>query len=107
METRFNKEDLEFYLPNSFRGMSKQYILDAVFDDDLQKSWVPAVGDAIVGPTGNIFVISGAHLMHEDLGGHVIHLWRWHVLTRRVCIHDGDVLLHDEQRWEVDNVGGR
>lgn len=67
---KFDKEKLEFYLNNeSFKGLSKKYILDCIFNDDIQKKWRPNVGDVIVGETGNIFVISGVDYLHESLGG--------------------------------------
>lgn len=66
---KFIKEDLEFFLPDSFKGLSKDYILNAIFNKKIQNKWVPKVGDIIVGCTGNVFVISGKHDLHEDLGG--------------------------------------
>jgi hypothetical protein len=67
---KFNKEDLEFYLPDKlFKGLSKNYILEAIFNDDIQSKWNPQVGDIIVGCTGNIFVISGMDHLCEKLGG--------------------------------------
>ena len=67
---KFDKEKLEFYLNDKpFKGLSKNYILDCIFNDDIQKKWTPNVGDVIVGETGNIFVISGVDYLHESLGG--------------------------------------
>lgn len=66
---KFNKKSLKFYLPESFKGLSKKYILKCVFNKDLQNKWKPVIGDIIVGPTGNIFVISGKDSLHESLGG--------------------------------------
>ena len=67
---KFIKEDLEFYLPNKpFKGLSKEYILEAIFNDEIQKKWSPQVGDIIVGSTGNIFVISDSENLHESIGG--------------------------------------
>lgn len=67
----FNKEDLEFFLPNTWRGISKDYILDKVFDKEVQSGWIPTIGDIIVGCTGNIFIISGKHELIKELGGTV------------------------------------
>jgi hypothetical protein len=69
MIREFIKEDLEFYLPDSFKGLSKQYILDKIFNIKIQKNWKPSVGDVIVGFTGNVFVISGRHQFVPELGG--------------------------------------
>jgi hypothetical protein len=66
---KFNKKDLKFFLPNSFKSLSKKYILNCIFDEDIQKNWNPTTGDIIVGPTGNIFVISNVDKLHESLGG--------------------------------------
>lgn len=66
----FNKEDLEFHLNDKpFKGLSKKYIMEAIFNDAIQNKWQPQVGDIIVGCTGNIFVISGIDRLHEKLGG--------------------------------------
>ena len=66
----FNREDLEFYLNDKpFKGLSKDYIMEAIFNSDIQNNWQPQVGDIIVGCTGNIFVISGMDRLHESLGG--------------------------------------
>ena len=65
----FDIEDLEFFLPDSFKGMSKEYLLSCIFDEKIQKNWNPGLGDVIVGSTGNIFVISGSHNLVPELGG--------------------------------------
>lgn len=65
----FNEEDLEFFLPKSYKGLSKQYILDKIFNEAIQKNWNPKEGDIIVGSTGNVFVISATHNLTEELGG--------------------------------------
>lgn|SRR5574343_507544 len=64
-------KQLEFYLPNEFKGMTKQYILDCYFNDKIQNNWSPNIVDVIVGNTGNIFVISGHHRTTETLGGNI------------------------------------
>jgi len=58
---KFIKEDLQFNLPKSFKGLSQEYILYCIFNDAIQSKWKPQIGDVIVGHTGNIFVISGKH----------------------------------------------
>lgn len=70
----FNKEDLEFYLKDEpFKGLSKEYILETIFNEDIQKKWQPQIGDIIVGCTGNIFVISGMSALDEKLGGNLYY----------------------------------
>lgn len=65
----YDRETLEFFLPDEFKGLSKEYILDCIFNTEIQKNWVPGMGDIIVGPTGNIFVISEVDELHESIGG--------------------------------------
>ncbi len=66
----FEYNDIKYHLSSTlFKGLSKEYILECIFDNDIQNSWNPSVGDVIVGCTGNIFVISGMDNLHESLGG--------------------------------------
>ena len=65
----FDRKELEFSLPDSFKGLSKEYILDAIFNTKIQINWKPQEGDIIVGCTGNIFVISGESNLVPELGG--------------------------------------
>lgn len=69
MPDEFIKEDLEFFLPVSFKGLSKKYILENIFNSKIQDSWNPKIGDIIVGCTGNVFIISAEHKLLEKLGG--------------------------------------
>jgi len=89
MSSKFNKKDLEFYLPESFKGLSKSYILEKICDKKIQDSWIPKVGDIIVGRTGNIFVISGEHKLVEELGGTV------YFFGGGLCSRDGSSFLND------------
>lgn len=66
---KFEREDLEFFLPMSFKGLSKEYLLECIFDEEIQKKWKPGTGDIIVGCTGNIYVISVTEKLHESIGG--------------------------------------
>jgi len=66
---KFQKEDLEIFLPNTFKGLSKEYLIECIFNKKIQKNWKPTEGDIIIGPTGNIFVISGVDYLHESIGG--------------------------------------
>lgn len=65
----FKIENLKCYLPSSFKGLSFYYMLYCIFNKDIQKKWVPKLGDIIVGETGNIFVISNVDNLHESIGG--------------------------------------
>jgi len=65
----FELEYLSFFLPASFKGLSKEYIIKCIFDEEIQNNWNPGTGDVIVGPTGNVFVISNTEFLHETLGG--------------------------------------
>jgi len=69
MKDKFNKEILNTFLPDSFKSLSKEYLLTYIFDKKFQKKWIPSIGDIIVGCTGNIFVISNVEYLHESLGG--------------------------------------
>lgn len=66
---QFDRETLEFHLPKTFKLLRKEYILECIFNEEIQNKWNPSVGDLIVGCTGNIFVISVIDNLHETLGG--------------------------------------
>jgi CTP:phosphocholine cytidylyltransferase-like protein len=68
-KTEFIYEDIDFYLKDSFKGLSKKYMLECIFNEDIQKNWYPEIGDIIVTKTGNIYVISSSQNLHKDLGG--------------------------------------
>ena len=99
MEKEFNKEDLEFFLPNSFKGLSKDYILDKVFNSDIQKNWKPQEGDIIVGCTGNIFVISSKQHLHESLGGDL------YFFGGSLCSRDGGNFMNTTQSYVMNKDG--
>jgi hypothetical protein len=40
----FKKEDLEFFLPDKFKGLNKKYLLECIFDEEIQKNWIPTMG---------------------------------------------------------------
>lgn len=69
IKDKFIFEDIEFFLPEKFKGLTKNYMLLAIFDKRIQRKWIPEKGDIIVGSTGNIFVISNIDNLHENLGG--------------------------------------
>lgn len=64
-----NIKTIEYFLPAYFKGLSKEYMMSCILDENIQKNWKPDVGDVIVGETGNIFVISAKEDLHESLGG--------------------------------------
>jgi hypothetical protein len=66
---KFKKKALEFYLPDNFKGLNKEYLMECIFDKKIQQKWNPGIGDIIVGCTGNIFVISMVDELHESIGG--------------------------------------
>lgn len=59
MTNEFKRDNLKIYLPDLFCGMDKEYMLNVIFEDTIQKLWKPDVGDIMVTPTGNVFPISG------------------------------------------------
>jgi len=65
----FDKDSLNFYLPEKFKGMDKEYMLSCIFNDNIQFEWKPGVGDVIIGITGNIFIISVVDYLSDNLGG--------------------------------------
>jgi hypothetical protein len=70
MDNTFDREKLDFYLGNkTFKGLSKEYIMDCIFNEDIQKNWNPQKGDIIVTCTGNIYVIGNVEMLHKSLGG--------------------------------------
>lgn len=70
---KFERESLEFWLrddtAHEYRLPNAKYVLDVLFNEDVQKSWKPQVGDLFATHTGNIYVISGDHNLTEELGG--------------------------------------
>jgi len=95
----FNLEDLEFYLPDSFKGLLKSYILQKIFDEEIQKNWKPKEGDLIVGCTGNIFAISGHHTLVKELGGDLFFF------GGGLCTRDGGCILNDTYSYTMNEDG--
>lgn len=96
---KFIKEELEFYLPDSFRGLSKNYILKTIFNKEIQKNWSPRIGDLIVGCTGNIFVISGKQQLNEELGGDLFFF------GGGLCTRDGSCFLNETYCYTMNKTG--
>jgi len=99
MEDEFRKDDLLFYLPESFKGLSKEYIMNCIFDESIQKAWIPTVGDVIVGPTGNIFVISAYHHLHGTLGGNLFFF------GGGLCNRDGGIIMNETYSSTMNESG--
>lgn len=68
-KNKFRRDKIKFFLPKSFKGLSREYILDCIFNKEIQSKWYPQEGDIIVTDTGNMYVISGEHNLVEELGG--------------------------------------
>lgn len=97
----FNREDLEFFLGSNtpFKGLSKDYILEAIFNEDIQNKWNPQVGDVIVGCTGNIFVISGVSHLDKSLGGTM------YFYGGNSCSRDGGGVLNSTFCYSANESG--
>lgn len=98
-DKEFNREKLEFHLPNEFRGLSKEYILDNIFNESIQSEWVPKVGDIMVGCTGNIFVISSISELHDSLGG------RMYFFGGGLCNRDGGNVMDSTYCFSANENG--
>jgi hypothetical protein len=96
---KFIKEDLDFYLPKSFKGLSKEYILKCIFNKGTQERWQPEVGDIIVGKTGNCFVISVKEHLHQDLGGDLF------LFGGGTCSRDGGNRLNETYQFKMNKNG--
>jgi hypothetical protein len=101
MSDEFNKEDLEFYLPETFKGLTKEYMLKCIFNEQIQKSWYPRDGDVMVGSTGNIWTISGHHRSNEKLGGDIFFFGGF------LCNTTGGCTLDDVSCFSMNRDGKR
>ncbi len=96
---KFNKEELDFYLPDSFKGLSKEYLMECIFDKVIQKQWKPSKGDIIVGCTGNVFVISNVEILHESIGGNRYYF------GGGSCNRDGGNVLDSTYCYTANEIG--
>jgi hypothetical protein len=96
---KFNKEALEFHLPNNFKGLSKQYMIDCIFNKNIQEKWKPGIGDVIIGETGNVFVISDKHNLVEDLGGPI------YMFGGYLCNRGGGCLMNSTACYLMNRDG--
>jgi hypothetical protein len=97
---KFELEALEFHLPMTFKGLRKQYLLDCIFNDTIQKNWKPTTGDIIVGCTGNIFVISGTRNLNENIGG------KMYFFGGSMCSRDSNSSVMDSTYCYTANESG-
>lgn len=95
----FDRDDLKFLLPRTFKSLSKKYILEQIFDEELQARWEPQVGDIIVTNTGNIFVISGNHVLSGDLGGELFFF------GGGLCTKDGSNIMNETYSYTMNKSG--
>ena len=96
----FVKEELEFHLSDRpFKGLSKEYIMEAIFNTNIQENWCPQVGDIIVGCTGNVFVISGLDRFTQSLGGNTYYF------GGGSCNRDGGCALDSTYCFTVNENG--
>ena len=96
---QFIKDDLEFHLPEQFKGLKKDYILSCIFDDDIQSKWIPEKGDIMVGCTGNVWVISNIEKLYESLGGDRYYF------GGNSCNRDGGNVLNDTICFTANESG--
>jgi len=96
---KFEKEKLHQFLPNTFKGLSKAYIIKCIFDEKIQKEWRPGVGDIIVGETGNVFVISAKEELHQDLGG------TRYYYGGSMCSRDGSNFMRSTMCYTMNESG--
>ena len=99
MIEEFKREDVEFLLPKEFKGLTKEYILKCIFNEDIQKKWIPEVGDIIVGCTGNVFVISVKTTLNEKLGGDLFHFGGGY------CSRDGRNIANETYSYTMNKDG--
>lgn len=97
--TIFDRNEIGMFMKNSFKGLSKKYILDAVFNEEIQKNWKPKIGDIIIGPTGNIFVISAEHTSHKEMGGTKFFF------GGGLCNRDGGNILNETFCYTMNESG--
>lgn len=96
---KFIRKDVAMFMENSFKGLSKKYILDAIFNEEIQKNWNPSVGDIIVGSTGNIFVISAEHSLAESMGG------KKFFFGGGMCSRDGGNIMNETYCYTMNESG--
>jgi hypothetical protein len=94
----FDREDIEMFL-RPFKGLSTEYIMKCVFNEEIQKKWEPEVGDIIVGSTGNVFVISVINKLNESLGGDMCFF------GGGSCNRDGGIIANSNYQFAMNKEG--
>jgi hypothetical protein len=91
--------DITYFLKDEFKGLSKEYMLDKITNEEIQANWKPKVGDIIVGATGNIFVISNHTKLSDTIGGDRFFF------NGGMCSRNGDSVM-DSTHCSVLNKDG-
>lgn len=65
IENKYYKQLLELFLPDEFQGLSKEYIIDNVFNIEIQKKWVPKLGDITVSLMGDLYILENDDKVSE------------------------------------------
>lgn len=93
------KSTLKQYLPKQFKGLTKKYMLEQIFNEDIQKNWNPTTGDIMVGKAGNVFVISNTEQKHASIGGTVYYF------GGTSCNRNGGCVLDDTICYTANESG--
>jgi hypothetical protein len=96
---KFKKSDIDFHLKGSFKGLSKKYMMDCIFNASIQEKWKPQIGDIIVGCTGNIFVIGNIEKLHPDLEGERCYY------GGSMCSRDGSSFMRETCCYTMNKSG--
>ena len=73
--------------------------MECIFDENIQKNWTPGKGDIIVGPSGNIFVISVVEKLHNSIGG------TRYYYGGGSCSRDGGIVLNSTFYFTANESG--
>lgn len=84
----FDEDLLRFHLPKVFKSLTKEYIIECIFNEKIQKKWIPQEGDIIVGPSGNIFTIGTISRRAPEIGGDIC------LFNPTLCNRDGGAFLN-------------
>lgn len=100
--TEFNSAQLEIHIPDDVKqrwDVSKEYILDCVFHERMQEEWDPRVGDLMIGPTGNIWIISSKQNFCESFGGPMFFF------GGNLCSRDGGCIMNETTCYTMNKDG--
>ncbi len=59
------RELLQTFLPDEFRGLDKQYMIQCVFNEEIQKNWIPKIGDITISLMADIYVLESDNKVSE------------------------------------------